>query len=266
MNALLAIAVEAALQAGDVIMSIYESPKSDWQIEAKSDNSPLTLADRKAHETIVKALKNTPFPILSEEGAHESYEKRSAWPTLWIVDPLDGTKEFIKRNGEFTVNIALVGNGRPILGVVYAPVLRTIYYASPEDGAVRAAVKAGCHELENAQTLPREDALSNRPYRVVASRSHLSPETQEYIDKLREKHGEVETVCSGSSLKICLVAEGEADVYPRLAPTMEWDTAAGHAVALEAGCELFHAETLLPLTYNKADLHNPWFVVDKAQP
>ena len=261
MNVLLEMAVRAAIRAGRAIMEIYNHPQAEWEVEYKSDNSPLTLADRKAHEIIAQELAATPFPVLSEEGAHADYSQRRVWSTFWVVDPLDGTKEFVKRNGEFTVNIALVGQGAPILGVVYVPVSGVLYYGSPDDGAAKARVKEGSEELTDKQALPLEGASVGRPYTVVASRSHLSVETQTFIDELKAMHGEIEMVSRGSSLKICMVAEGVADVYPRMAPTMEWDTAAGHAVVLAAGGCMVNAESGTSLIYNKEDLHNPWFVV-----
>lgn len=261
-------AIEAALRAGGKILSIYNDPSSDFQVERKADNSPLTIADRKAHETIVKILEDTPFPILSEEGKSLPFEMRNGWETLWIVDPLDGTKEFIKRNGEFTVNIALVLKGKPVMGVIYVPVKKVLYFAEDTLGAYKIE---GIEDLDHkslddliseAVRLP-DQSISRTNFVMVASRSHLTPETENYIDKMRAVHGDLELVSIGSSLKICLVAEGRADVYPRFAPTMEWDTAAGHAIASAAGMEVYQAETDLPLQYNKQDLLNPWFVVEK---
>lgn len=261
-------AIEAALRAGGKILSIYNDPSSDFQVERKADNSPLTIADRKAHETIVKILEDTPFPILSEEGKSLPFEMRNGWETLWIVDPLDGTKEFIKRNGEFTVNIALVLKGKPVMGVIYVPVKKVLYFAEDTLGAYKIE---GIEDLDHkslddliseAVRLP-DKSISRTNFVMVASRSHLTPETENYIDKMRAVHGDLELVSIGSSLKICLVAEGRADVYPRFAPTMEWDTAAGHAIASAAGMEVYQAETDLPLQYNKQDLLNPWFVVEK---
>lgn len=261
-------AIEAALRAGGQILSIYNDPLSDFQVERKADNSPLTIADRKAHETIVEILKDTPFPILSEEGKSLPFEMRNGWETLWIVDPLDGTKEFIKRNGEFTVNIALVSKGKPVMGVIYVPVKKVLYFAEDTLGAYKIE---GIEDLDHkslddliseAVRLP-DKSISRTNFVMVASRSHLTPETENYIDKMRAVHGDLELVSIGSSLKICLVAEGRADVYPRFAPTMEWDTAAGHAIASAAGMEVYQAETDLPLQYNKLDLLNPWFVVEK---
>ena len=256
MKDLLDIAIRASLAAGRDILSIYNDPAADFGIERKADNSPLTRADKAAHQRIMSFLEPTGIPVLSEEGAHLPYEERSHWSRLWIVDPLDGTKEFIKRNGEFTVNIALVENGTPVLGVIYVPVTGTIYYGQTGEGAWKKALSSDSEALP--LTGERGEGL---PFTVVASRSHLSPETEAFINNLRREHPDLELVSSGSSLKICLVAEGKADIYPRHAPTMEWDTAAGHAIAIAAGHEMVDATTGKALTYNKEDLHNPWFIV-----
>jgi 3'(2'), 5'-bisphosphate nucleotidase len=254
-------AIDAALKAGENILSIYDDPASDFEIERKADNSPLTIADRKAHEAIVAILNDTPFPVLSEEGKHLDYEVRRKWDTLWIVDPLDGTKEFIKRNGEFTVNIALVQNSVPVLGVIYVPVKRVLYFAVEGIGAYKySGIVAPVGKGTTLQQMIKESERDH--FIVVASRSHLSPETETYIADLKKKHGSVELISSGSSIKICLVAEGSADVYPRFAPTMEWDTAAGHAIARAAGMEVYQAGKDEPLRYNKEDLLNPWFIVE----
>lgn len=266
---LLRVAVEAAVRAGDAIMEIYDRPQSDWQIEQKADHSPLTLADRTAHALIVEQLQPTGIPVVSEEGAQRDDPDRSSWEKLWVVDPLDGTKEFIKRNGEFTVNIALVLDSKPVMGVVYVPVSRKLYYglqplpalqpSEAEAGAWRA-VAGRDEELSSVEKLPAE-AEGHSGFVVVASRSHLSPETEDYISRLRQQHSDVQLRSAGSSLKLCLIAEGSADVYPRFAPTMEWDTAAGDAVVRAAGGETVYAEDEThPLHYNKADLHNPWFI------
>ena len=246
-------------------MKIYLDPAADWQVERKADNSPLTIADRRAHTIIADALAATHVPLLSEEGIHTPFEERKQWDRLWIVDPLDGTKEFLKRNGEFTVNIALVENGMPIAGVIYVPATRVLYWgycyregATLYQSARRCDVAAD-GSRENEQSLPL--APEPRPYTVVASRSHLSEATEEFIASERELHPDLVLKSAGSSLKICLVAEGRADVYPRLAPTMEWDTAAGHAIALGAGCDIVNADDLSPVVYNKPDLLNPFFIV-----
>jgi len=267
LKAALSVAIRAALAAGSDIMAIYNDPNQDFGIERKADNSPLTLADKAAHRRIAQMLKDTGLPILSEEGAHDSYEERSKWDAFWLVDPLDGTKEFIKRNGEFTVNIALVMDTHPHVGVIYVPARRELYFGEPLLGAYKVTDIDEWDELERlpdllqrAQRLPI-DQPEGRPYTIVASRSHLSPETELFIEEARKEHPDVVTISSGSSLKICLVAEGRADAYPRFAPTMEWDTAAGHAIAACAGKWVYQAGTEIPLKYNKQDLHNPWFLV-----
>lgn len=281
MNDYLSLAIIAALEAGRAIMDVYTDPSADFGIEHKADNSPLTRADKIAHTCIMRHLEPTGIPVLSEEGAHLPYEtERCHWRRLWIVDPLDGTKEFIKRNGEFTVNIALVEDGTPVAGVIYVPVKQQLYvgqsspHPAPASQAEEWAVADWMHfteapaawRIDNAESNPTATTLptprdAERPFRVVASRSHLSAETADFIEVLRRHHPDLEMVSSGSSLKICLVAEGQADIYPRHAPTMEWDTAAGNAIATAAGCEVVDATTEQPLTYNKADLHNPWFIV-----
>lgn len=260
-------AIEAALQAGEVILSIYDDPASDFQVEQKADHSPLTIADRKAHETICRCLSGTPFPLLSEEGKHLPYAGRRQWETLWIVDPLDGTKEFIKRNGEFTVNIALVHRSVPMMGVIYLPVRHELYFASEAAGAYKVPSiswregKPWTWDELVGQAVRLPLVQERDSFVIVASRSHLTPETEAYIAAMRQRHGRVELVSKGSSLKICQVAEGSADVYPRFAPTMEWDTAAGHAIARAAGCEVWRTDFSAPLAYNKEDLLNPWFIV-----
>ena len=263
----LGIAIRAALAAGKEIMSVYSDPAQDFGIEQKADKSPLTLADKAAHRCIVKYLEQTELPILSEEGESNPYEERKDWEAFWLVDPLDGTKEFIRRNGEFTVNIALVLNGRPHLGVIYVPAHQVLYYSDPLIGAYKISDIEEWSEEENLPRLierslrlplPQSD---KQAYVIVASRSHLSPETQAFIDEARKQYPQVEIISSGSSLKICMVAEGVADVYPRYAPTMEWDTGAGHAIACCAGKQIYQANSDHPLLYNKRDLHNPWFLV-----
>lgn len=259
------IAIRAALDAGKAIMDVYTDPDSDFEVETKADNSSLTKADKRAHNLISVALSVTPYPILSEEGKEIPFKERSEWETLWIVDPLDGTKEFIKKNGEFTVNIALVEKGVPVLGVIYVPVRKELYFAADSLGAfkitgVDSTNQPAVDEMqESAVRLPL--FMGHQGIVVVASRSHQSEETTAFIDNLRKQGQPVTLISSGSSLKICLVADGSADIYPRFAPTMEWDTAAGHAIARAAGCEIYHIDEKTPLRYNKEDLHNPWFIV-----
>ncbi len=259
--------MEAALAAGKAILEVYQGSVADFCVEQKADNSPLTLADRRAHETILSRLQETGIPVLSEEGRHLPYEVRARWERLWIVDPLDGTKEFIKRNGEFTVNIALVENGVPVFGIVYVPVKDVLYWGGTASGAYKLEHASVCgirslDDMEDAAwRLPC--AKERKAFVVVASRSHLSAETEAYINQKRGMYPEVEIVSVGSSIKICWVAEGLADEYPRFAPTMEWDTAAGHAIARAAGAEVCRADTGEPLGYNKPDLLNPWFIVKR---
>ena len=237
-----------ALEAGDAIMEIY---KKDFKIEYKDDKSPLTEADLKANEIICTKLQKLypTIPIMSEENKQVEYEVRKNWEYYWCIDPIDGTKEFIKKNDEFTVNIALIYKNTPVLGVVYAPAIKEMYSA-----------KKDCGAFKNTQKLPltintkQEDLM-----RVVASKSHLSDETQEFIDSLESKS--IKQVSKGSSLKLCMVAEGEADIYPRLAPTMEWDTAAAHAIVLESGKKVYQYENNQELIYNKKNLLNPYFIV-----
>lgn len=277
---LLPQAVAAAVLAGADIMNIYLDPEQDFGIEKKADNSPLTLADKAAHKRIVGILAETGIPILSEESSKDDYANRQEWERFWLVDPLDGTKEFIKKNGEFTVNIALVENGTPTMGIVYVPAKDELYYGVVGQGAFKATgvmesfavgENDGNGHLNvnlNAEPLPLESAKHD-DYVIVASRSHLSPETQAFIDEAERTYPAVRTISSGSSIKICLVAEGVADAYPRYAPTMEWDTAAGDAVARAAGKMCLQAGSYdglpsndgEPLQYNKEDLHNPWFLV-----
>jgi len=257
-------AIEAAVAAGKEILEVYEGA---FEVTYKDDHSPLTLADQKAHQCIVRRLRNTGIPILSEEGKALAYDERNRWSQLWIVDPLDGTKEFVKQNGEFTVNIALVEQQKPVLGVIYIPVEDTLYFAYQQGGSYRIEhlgkidVEGDIEALLNkATTLP--EAI-DRPYTMVGSRSHMSKETTHFFEQVREKHPDAQIVSKGSSLKICMVAEGSADVYPRFAPTMEWDTAAGHAIALEAGFEVVQPQGGSALVYNKENLLNPWFIVRK---
>lgn len=247
-------------------MEIYGDPEADFEVERKADNSPLTIADRRANDTICDMLAATGLPILSEEIAAAPYETRAGWERLWIVDPLDGTKEFIGRRDDFTVNIALVERGVPVAGVVYLPVFGVLYIAMRGEGSFRIdGVKpdiAGSLDELTGRGLRLPLPPEERPYTCVASVSHLNDDTRRFIDRLKAAHPDLTTVSRGSSIKICLVAEGKADIYPRLAPTMEWDTAAGHAVVLMAGRDIVRADDMTPLTYNKRDLHNPHFIVE----
>ena len=239
---------EIALKAGEAIMQIYNK---DFSVDYKDDKSPLTEADLKSNEIICTNLQKLypNIPIMSEENKQVSYDTRKDWEYYFCVDPIDGTKEFIKKNGEFTVNIALIQKDTPVLGVVYAPALNELYWAD------------GKNSYKNMNKLPLNiNQTPKEKLFVVASKSHLSPETQEFIDKLDSK--EIEQISKGSSLKLCMVAEGVADIYPRLAPTMEWDTAAGHAIIRASGKEVYQTGKTEPLQYNKTDLLNPWFIAE----
>ena len=239
--------VEVAKEAGEAIMEIYQK---DFDVEYKEDSSPLTEADKRAHAIIASRLAEMypDIPILSEEGKSIPYQERKKWSSYWCVDPIDGTKEFIKKNDEFTVNIALIQKGEPVLGVVYAPAVSELYYA-----------KKGLGAFLNGKRLPLERKKDKNALKVVASKSHLSKETQAFIDALDAD--EIEQVSRGSSLKLCMVASGEADIYPRLAPTMEWDTAAADVIVRESGKMTYIYDEEKPLQYNKENLLNPWFVV-----
>jgi len=244
--------VAIAQKAGDQILEIY-SDESKFGVEKKSDDSPLTLADKLANDVILEGLSklSIQYPVISEETKLKPYEERKDYKRFWLVDPLDGTKEFIKRNGEFTVNIALVENGRPIMGVVYVPVSGASYWATKGSGAYHSISDQEATKLQS-----NTYSASDHGLRVVCSRSHINSETQAFIDELNAP----EAVSKGSSLKFLLIASGQAEVYPRMGPTMEWDTGAAQIILEEAGGEVLHAETMQPLTYNKEDLLNPYFI------
>ena len=258
-------AIQASLKAGTVIMEVYNSV---IEVEYKDDKSPLTEADKKANDIINSFLVPTETPIISEENKQTDYSVRKNWKECWVVDPVDGTKEFIKRNGEFTVNIALVKNGKPILGVIYVPAVKTLYFANviSKEGykSILKSHDTSLDEVLGNAIVLKPKALNSNPVEVVGSRSHMSQETLDFMDSLKNEGKEVEVVSKGSSLKFCLVAEGNADIYPRFAPTMEWDTAAGQAICNAVGVEVISKETDKPLLYNKENLLNPWFLVSKV--
>tara|TARA_R110001606_G_scaffold221559_6_gene369250 strand:- start:77 stop:868 length:792 start_codon:yes stop_codon:yes gene_type:complete len=263
MNSLLETSIKAALEAGKVILEIYQS--DDFEVEIKGDNSPLTKADKDSHRVLVSYLEKTGIPILSEEGKEIAYKERKGWNQLWILDPIDGTKEFIKRNGEFTVNIALVKNQKAIIGVIFVPALGDLYFSTLALGSFKINVNLNNFSIRKiintADKLPlqRED----QRFTIVASRSHMSVETEEYISEMRTLHGPVKLISKGSSLKLCMVAEGKADCYPRFAPTMEWDTAAGQAICEHAGFKVVDRNTKKNILYNRKQLLNNWFIVEK---
>ena len=249
--------INIAVKAGDIIMDIYNK---DFSVVYKNDNSPLTEADKKSNDIICSRLKEIypEIPIISEENKEIPYETRKNWEYFWLIDPLDGTKEFIKKNGEFTVNIALIKKNRPIMGVIYAPALNLSYYAEEGNGAFKINDKGQKHKL------PLYNNKFSNAIRVVSSKSHYNTETESFINDLREIYDKVELLSIGSSLKICLVAEGVADIYPRFGPTMEWDIAAGDIIALETNKKLFKykdGKFLDAFLYNKENLINSWFLI-----
>ena len=249
--------IELARKAGEEIMEVYSS---DFAVETKDDQSPLTQADKKSNAVIIDGLTRLypAIPYISEETKLLPYWERKNWTTCWLIDPLDGTKEFIKKNGEFTVNIALIEEGVPVLGVVHVPAQGVTYVGVKGIGAFK--YEAGSNE---SKPISNNTHYSEKAkVIVVASRSHLTDETLQFVENLKKQGKEVDFLSSGSSLKFCLVAEGKADIYPRFGPTMEWDTAAAHAVARYAGKEVINYETKLPLTYNRENLLNPWFIVE----
>lgn len=263
---LLELAIHASLQSSEEILKIYNTP---FEVDYKDDKSPVTIADKNASKVIENILSVSQLPFLSEEGKHTDYDIRKKWDAYWLVDPLDGTKEFIKKNGEFTVNIALIQNQAPILGVIYCPVSRDLYFAAKDLGAYKLNVQVatdGTHPtdldsmIQHSSKLP--DSVSS-VYTIVASRSHLSTETYQRIEEVKLKHPDLSIVNVGSSLKLCLIAEGKANEYPRFGPTMEWDIAAGHAILLESGANVIDHSTQEQMKYNKPDLLNNWFIAKR---
>ncbi len=260
---LIKVAIYASIKAGNAILKIY---KTDFSFEKKIDNSPLTIADKKSHIIIRDELLSTNLPILSEEGIEIPFDKRKNWKRFWMVDPLDGTKEFIKRNDEFTVNIALIENNYPIGGVIFLPVLDVLYFAFDGIGSfkLKNVSKNYFPNIEILELINKSKKLplkiKKETFTIIASRSHLSDETEDFIKKLKDKHRKVELISRGSSLKFCVIAEGTADIYPRHAPTMEWDTAAGQAIVEIAGGKVININQNR-IKYNKPNLLNPWFIV-----
>lgn len=246
-----------AKKAGDRIMRIYQQ---DFKIEFKNDNSPLTKADTQSNEIIINNLKSLypDIPILSEENKEIPYKIRKNWKYFWLIDPLDGTKEFVKKNGEFTVNIALIYKNIPVLGVVYAPALNLLYYAQKDRGTFKQ------EKNKNPQRLPIYiHSNDHDTLKVIISKSHYNQETREFVNNLEKQYKNIEFINIGSSLKFCLIAEGKADIYPRLAPTMEWDTAGGQVIVEQAGGKVIEFKNKKHLKYNKQNLLNPWFVAKR---
>lgn len=246
-----------AKKAGDRIMRIYQQ---DFKIEFKNDNSPLTKADIQSNEIIVNNLKSLypDIPILSEENKEIPYKIRKNWEYFWLIDPLDGTKEFVKKNGEFTVNIALIYKSLPVLGVVYAPTLNLLYYAQKDRGAFKQ------EKNKKPRRLPIYKHTNNDTLKVIVSKSHYNQQTKDFVNNLKNQYKKtIEFIRIGSSLKLCLIAEGKADIYPRLAPTMEWDIAAGQAIVEESKGKIIKYKTKESIRYNKQNLLNPYFITTR---
>lgn len=272
----LAKAILASIEAGKAILEVYHT---DFSVVHKADNSPLTLADRKSHNIITGSLKEFDIPVLSEEGKQIPVEERLTWDTLWIIDPLDGTKEFVKCTDEFTVNIALVKDGKPVLGVIYLPVKKTVYFAAQNMGAYKFDGNRLDAWFYGKDTDPEDVSLLNKlidrsvklplqsatdsPFIIIGSRSHGRQELEAFVEEKRREYDQIEFTSAGSSIKFCLVAEGSAHIYPRFGPTSEWDTAAGQAIVENAGGEVVDYHTGKPLVYNKKDILNPWFIVKR---
>ncbi|WP_239986521.1 MULTISPECIES: 3'(2'),5'-bisphosphate nucleotidase CysQ [Arenibacter] len=262
----LELAIEAAITAGIAIMKVYNKPSYNQKL--KDDNSPLTEADTAANIIINKILNTSNIPIISEENKNADYDVRKNWKKCWIVDPLDGTKEFVNKNGEFTVNIAMCEMGRPILGVIYAPNSKELFYADVKSrNAYKILLKEEQMlkgELYDVQYKISPNPTPTSTIRVVGSRSHMNSETLDFINGLKKKFDQVEIVSMGSSLKLCIVAEGKADIYPRFAPTMEWDTAAGHAICNAVGLKVLSKNSQYELMYNKENLLNNHFILQSS--
>tara|TARA_B110001450_G_scaffold20551_1_gene18717 strand:- start:14490 stop:15293 length:804 start_codon:yes stop_codon:yes gene_type:complete len=261
----LKLAIEASLLAGKKIIEIYNS--NDFNLEYKLDDSPLTLADSASNKIIENILGVSNIPILSEEGNVLDYEQRKDLKNLWIVDPLDGTKEFVKKNHEFTVNIALVEKYKPILGVIYVPVLNILYFSEKKLGSYKLDLNDYIfNDIDYNKALKLPISKNETKYSVVTSRSHLDKETLNYIENIKKFKTDVDTIVTGSSLKFCLLAEGKVDCYPRFSPCMEWDTAAGQIICKEAGFRVIDQSTKDDIIYNRKNLVNNSFIVKKQFP
>lgn len=254
------LAIEASVKAGIAVKQIYLS--KDYQIEIKDDDSPVTRADKTSSAIIADILRNTGIPVIDEEHCCPDFSIRQTWKNLWLVDPMDGTKEFISGNGEFTVNIALIEDKKPIFGVIYAPVTGELYWGGKTTGSYKAInIRdwTSYSAIEKLAVKLQPEKNTDNILRIAASRSHLDKNTQSFINKLKEQFGNVAFVSKGSSLKLCMIAEGVTDIYPRFSRTMEWDTAAGHAIATGTKAVLYRQADLKELEYNKEDLSNPAF-------
>jgi 3'(2'), 5'-bisphosphate nucleotidase len=247
-------------EAGDEILKVYQG--NDFQVEIKSDETPLTLADKRSNKVIVNGLKELfpGVPFLSEESKKTPYQERKGWEYFWLIDPLDGTKEFIKRNGEFSINLALINNGCPIFGILYLPVLGLFYFANKGQGAYKIEMDGRIIKLPLKKRDKHVEGETSKTIRVILSKSHFTWETNDYVEKIKKHYHQIEMISVGSAMKLAYLAEGQADIYPRLAPTMEWDIAAGQIIVEETGSKVVDFYKKKPLFYNKEDLRNPWFV------
>jgi 3'(2'), 5'-bisphosphate nucleotidase len=257
---LLFLSLEAAVEAGKETLKYYNK---EFTVDYKSDDSPLTQADLDSNSKINEYLRYTGIPILSEENTIVEFNERNKWEYLWVIDPVDGTKEFIKNRGEYTVNIALVHHNKPVMGVIYAPVTKELFFGCEGIGAFKITdasqiTEFGSHLLKTALSLPsnsdREELI------IVASKSHRNTDTENFIQNISSMWPNTSTASYGSSLKLCYLAEGKADIYPRLGPTMEWDTAAGHAIIEAAGFSILAYPNMTAMRYNKENLLNPYFI------
>jgi len=262
MNPIFKQAILASIKGGDKILEVYDT---DFDVSYKGDDSPLTVADQKANKTIVETLEPLGIEMISEENKNKTYDERKHWGQCWIIDPLDGTKEFVKRNGEFTVNIALIEHQKPVFGVIYVPVTKELFVGDVNAQKAYKLVWNASKSLdENLETLSEITPTEGEKIRVVGSRSHMNEDTLNFIEELKQTQDKaIEIVSKGSSLKFCLVAEGLADVYPRFAPTMEWDTAAGQAICEAVGLKVIDQNTKSPMVYNRENLLNNYFLVTK---
>lgn len=259
---MLETAIKAALKAGEKIMQVYSQK---FQVDYKGDYSPLTEADIVSNETIISYLSDLGIPIISEENKQVDYSVRKNWDLCWIIDPLDGTKEFVNKNGEFTVNIALVKQGKPIMGIIYVPYFKHLYYTDTNKEKAYKTTDITIHNFEKKLFKEADKMIrskkSKNSIRVVGSRSHMNDDTNMFIEELKTKYLNIDIISKGSSLKFCLVAEGAADIYPRFGPTMEWDTAAGQALCEAVGLRVIDVKTNKTMVYNRKELLNNHFLV-----
>jgi 3'(2'), 5'-bisphosphate nucleotidase len=254
------VAIQAAIDASAAIMRVYVT---DFSPEFKQDGSPVTIADQQSSDLIHRALRSTHYPVTGEEVTKQPFSARQTWKRSWCVDPLDGTKEFVRKNGEFVVNIALIEEGVPVFGVIASPVARQVIAGGLDTGAFQFSFDA-CHEKKDWKKLPSLHQL-NSPLVMISSRSHFSGNLLDLVQRLEQRFGPIASAKMGSALKFFDLVNGKADVYPRFAPTMEWDIAAGHAIYRAVGGEVIHSTTLQPLSYNKEDLYNPEFIAFNAK-